>query len=108
MKANLKTWILEAAGGEPIEGVVIGDISSSIESKMPKLACQPRGIVLPWSEAQQWLDYSFDDSFGSPKCNAVTVWTPTKVMAVSQYDGATSLFVLPRHLVNHDPIMPGG
>lgn len=36
---------------------------------------QPKGKVIPWEEAKEWLDYNFDDGFGAPNCNAIYVWT---------------------------------
>lgn len=107
---NLKEWILELANGEMIEGVVIGGMGWEDygSEAVPQYALQVHGKVLPWDAAGPMLDYDFDAGYGAPGCNAVTVWTRSWVMAVSQYDGSTHLFRLPRHPVDHTPIMPGG
>lgn len=108
--ANLVQWIEEMAGDDPVEAVVIGRLGWGDYGKdrVPQYDEQRRGVVLSWTEARPMLDYDFDDGYGAPGCNAITVWTAGKVMFVSQYDGATCLHSVPRHPVAHDPDMPGG
>ena len=109
--ATLCGWITDAAGDEPIEGVVIGAMGWGGDygsEGIPDYDLIPKDALLSWDEAQKYLRYEFSDGFGAPGCNAITVWTATKVMAISQYDGSTSLFWLPRHPINHTPEMPGG
>lgn len=108
--ANLVEWITEIIGDEIIESVVIGDKGwGGFESHtIPQYESQIRNKVLSWEQAKPMLDYEFDSGFGSPGCNAVTVWTPTRVLFVSQYDGATSLESVPRNPIDHEPPMPGG
>ena len=102
--STLRDWIEEAAAGEPIEAVVIGelgwgDYSDEVKSPSP---------VLTWEEAYPKLLYEFDSGFGSPGCHAIYVWTPTRVFFVSQYDGSTQLESVPRNPVPCNPDMPGG
>lgn len=100
---NLKNWLLRAAGGEPIEAVVIGEMSSSHSEDVPRYAEQPRGKVLTWEEAAPWLDYTFNDDFGGAGCNPVYAWTKTKVITIGEYDGSTDWQVTPRHPVACEP-----
>jgi hypothetical protein len=106
---NLKKWLLSEAkkNHEKILGVVIGEMAWEPDRKIPNFDAMPKSRVLSWDEAQGFLDYDFNEGYGTPGCNAITAWTETKVIAINQYDGATSIFSLPRNPINHDPIMPG-
>lgn len=106
--ANLVQWMEYVADGEPILGVVIGECDSYSTSHIPNYDNQPRGKVISWEEAKKWLDYEFNDGYGTPECNAVYAWTDSQVIAVSQYDGSTSPFSLPRNPTDVKPHMPGG
>jgi hypothetical protein len=92
--ANLVRWIEHELNGEPIEGVVIGEKGWSFFDS-------PRsdyvGKLLTWEQAKPILDYNFDSDFGSPGCHAIYLWTPTRVVCIHEYDGSTSLRILPRH-----------
>ena len=107
---SLIHWIEEEADGEPIEAVVIGEMGwGTFHSEhVPDYDIQPKGVVLSWDEAKLWLDYDFNSGFGAPDCNAIFAWTPSRVMAISQYDGATGIFSIPRNPVPCKPFMPGG
>ena len=109
--ANLKEWILAEADGEKIEAVLIGKMGWGDYRKkdVPGYDDMPKGELLTWEEAEGWLDYDFDDGFGSPSCNAVWAWTENKVIAIGQYDGATWAYYIPRNPVdNIMPSMEGG
>lgn len=108
--ATLNGWIEEMADGEPVEGVVLGEMGwgDHNSENVPNYQEQPRGVVLTWEQALPWISYEFNDGFGSPKCNAVTAWTASWVIGVSTYDGSTSPFCLARNPVAHMPDMPGG
>lgn len=101
--STMREWLLVEAGGEAIEAVVIGpkgwerDVIEDWQNK-----------VLTWDAAAPLLSYEFDSGFGSPQCHAVTAWTKSWVIGVSQYDGSTDSFRMPRHPVDHQPVMPGG
>lgn len=102
--------IEEAAGGEPIEGIVIGEMGwhDFGTEVVPKYAQQPRGKLMDWQTAKPFLDYEHNTGYGAPKCNAIYAWTATKVIFVSQYDGSTSVDSIPRHPIDVMPEMPGG
>jgi hypothetical protein len=101
---------IEKAAGEDIEAVVIGEMGwqnyGDDERHAPGLA--RKGELLSWAEARGLLDYPYDTGYGAPDCQAITAWTATKVIWVTQYDGATFLRSAPRHPVPHLPEMPGG
>lgn len=108
--ANLVQWIEEQAEGKPILGVSIGEMGWGDYGKddCPQYDKQPKGKLLSWPEARPLLDYEFSSGFGAPKCNAIYAWTEDYVIAVSQYDGATSPFRVPRNPQDCTPEMPGG
>lgn len=108
--ANLKDWILGEANGEKIEAVVIGEMGWGDYSKeeIQQYDKQVRNKVLTWKKAAPMIDYEFDSGYGAPGCNAIVAWTKTKVISVSQYDGATGTFTIPRHPIDFVPEMPGG
>jgi hypothetical protein len=108
--ANLSLWLLEAAAGEHIEAVVIGELGwgGFGHEQVPSYDQQPKNKVLTWAEALPWIDYEFDDGFGAPSCNAIHAWTANKVIFVSQYDGSTSVESVPRNPSDAKPEMPGG
>lgn len=107
---TLRSWIEEMAGGEPVEAVVIGEMGwGDFHSEIvPGYAEQPRGRVLSWEEALPWISYEFHDGYGAPQCNAIWAWTASWTISVSQYDGSTSPFRIPRNPVPGMPGMPGG
>ena len=100
--ANLKQWVLKNADPKTIEGVVIGDKDWGDDNAVPK------GSVLSWEEAEKYLDYEFDAGYGCVDCHAIYVWTPTVILFVSRYDGATEMNAIPRNPACEMPIMPGG
>ncbi|MFA5808728.1 MAG: hypothetical protein WC935_00140 [Thermoleophilia bacterium] len=107
---NLKAWMLEAADEEPILAVVIGEMGWGDygSDAVPQYQEQRRGEVLSWDEAAPMIDYEFRSGYGAPRCNAIVAWTASKVISISQYDGSTSVFTLPRNPTAHMPGMPGG
>jgi len=90
---NLRRWVLEAASGEEIEGVVIG------WSEWRDYGVDPGPLankVAKWSEVEALLDFDFHTGYGGAGCNAIYAWTKSWVIAVSEYDGATGITRLPR------------
>lgn len=107
----------QAAGNETIESVVIGpfgwsddmdDTDAYGEDRVERPVKPRRGVVLTWEEARPMLDYGYSSGFGAPECDAVWAWTPSRVLFVSQYDGATGVEWVPRNPVDGKPDMPGG
>lgn len=107
---NFKDDILEAANGEEIIGIVIGDIGWG-RGYSPEDKPEYKHIinkVITWDEALPILNYEYDDGFGSPDCHAITAWTANKVIFVSEYDGATEVVWIPRNPIEYEPTMYGG
>lgn len=97
-----------AAGGEAIEGIVIGEFgwdSYGLREDHPPVRT---GVVLTWDEARPMLDYAYDAGYGAPDCHAVWAWTASRVLFVVQYDGSTGVQWVPRNPTSGDPDMPGG
>ncbi len=106
--ANFKRDILKAAGNEPIIAIVIGDYAWGAYGDQLTVPDEKRGVVLTWDEAAPMLDYEYDTGLGAPECNAIHAWTADRVILVSEYDGATSLYSIPRNPVPEMPEMAGG
>ena len=108
--ANLRRWILEMADGEPVEGVVIGEMGWGDFGKenVPNYDAMPKGVVLSWEEAEKWLDYDFGGRYKVLGCNAVWAWTKSWVIATGLYDGVIWPYRIPRHPTDMMPTMEGG
>lgn len=105
--------ILRVAGDEPIIGIVIGQMGwggyeegYKAEGKPPWSSVAER--VIAWRDAEPLLNYEYDAGYGAPECQAITAWTDSLVIFVTQYDGSTRVHSLPRNPMPHSPIMPGG
>lgn len=118
-KTTLANWIKEMAEGEAVEAVVIGRMgwASAFDGdeaddynheSVPGYLEMPKNVVVRWSQARVLLDYEFNSGFGAPGCQSVYAWTKSWVIGVSQYDGATAPFRIPRNPTNCVPKMPGG
>ena len=100
-------------GGEAeddIAAVVIGHYgwgSDEEEETLAKVPDAMKGVMLTAGQAKPLLSYEYDSSFGAPKCHAVYLWTSTRVIFVSQYDGSTSIEAVPRLPNDCWPKMPG-
>lgn len=117
--SNFAADIEEAAGDEAILGIVVrqhdwhdddddDDEYLGIEAMKPYIPKEARGIVVPWMYARPWLDREYDTGFGGAECWAIYAWTPTRVLFVDVYDGATSIQSVPRNPIACRPTMPGG
>lgn len=106
--ATLLGWIQEVLGGEVPEAVLMGHVGGWKCAWEDRDRGAPIGRVLTWDEAIPHLQYAFHDGYGGAQCHALAVYTATRILSVSQYDGSTSLFEVMRHPVEHLPDMPGG
>lgn len=111
---NFREEIVEAAGGERIEGVVIGVYwdasdwgSDSLWDLCPAIPWDRREIVLSWEEAAPLLEYEHDGGWGTADCHAIYAWTGARVLFVHEYDGSTHVHHVPRHPVACRPEMSG-
>jgi Fe-S cluster biosynthesis and repair protein YggX len=58
---------------------------------------------LTWAEAREFLDYEYDSGYGGADCHPAYAWTATKVIFVSEYDGATGASFVPRKPQDCEP-----
>lgn len=107
---TLRDWILRMADGEPVDGVVIGEMGWGDygSERVPNYAEQPRDQLLTWDQALSFIQYEFDDGYGAPSCNKIYAWTKSWVISVCQYDGSTYPFRIPRNPRACVPDMVGG
>lgn len=103
--ANLVEWVENATKDEKILGCVIGEHGSYWKHKNKLLI---EGKLISWEQAKHYLDYEFDDSYGSPGCHAIYVWTENYILFISNYDGSTNYNMIPRNPIDCNPFMPGG
>jgi hypothetical protein len=101
--------LMAEVGAEPVEGVVIGEMGwPGYGDNDEKVPAEKRGVVLDATEASHLLAYPYGTGYGAPECHAVYVWTPTRVIYVTQYDGSTNVSWLPRNPTECQPDMAGG
>lgn len=96
--------------GEYVERVVFGPFGWDPEPEKGRpVPIDKIGIVLTLEEAKLYMfGWNFFGGYGAPNCHATYVWTNTRVIWVTQYDGSTSLSSMPRNPVDCIPYMPGG
>jgi hypothetical protein len=101
---------IEQTAGESIEAIVIGPFGwdGYAEDRIERATAAQRGVVLSWEEARPMLDYHYSTGFGAPECDAIRAWTASKILWVTQYDGATYIDSAPRNPLPEMPTMPGG
>jgi hypothetical protein len=102
---NIAKWFEKMAGNEPILCAVLGRHDN------PRWGdeCTPHAVgkVLPWAEARALLDYEYDSGFGSANCHPVFAWTETKLLTITEYDGATGPAWFPRNPMDVTPGFDG-
>lgn len=109
MNTPYKDLIAEIKDEECI-GVVLGkmgweDYNNEI---VPNYIKMPIGKLIKLEEAKPFLDYEYNDGYGSPELPCIYAWTPTRIIAVFQYDGSTSFYSIPRNPIDCIPAMVGG
>jgi hypothetical protein len=93
--ANFLEDIIEIADDEPIEAIIIGP--KGIYYKNTPDLNEIEGKLLTFEEAKPFLDYEYDDGLGCADCHAIYAWTPSRVLFIHEYDGATSVASVPRN-----------
>ena len=81
--------------GERIDAVVIGFFPNTTANKYVP-GNNRSGEVLVWGAARPLLDYEYNSIFGGPACHPVYVYSRTRVMIVTCYDGSTETMMIPR------------
>ena len=98
--ANFKEFIERHAEGKPILGVVLSvhdDDKYRYDPDEPRTSNAPINTFMVWEEALAYIDYEFDEGFGSPDCHAYVAWTEDRVLFNTEYDGAISPMWAPRN-----------
>jgi len=55
------------------------------------------GQLVTWDLASLALDYEYDNNcYGGQDCHSLYIWTPTRVITIWEYDGATWTYAIPR------------
>ena len=93
--------LMKAVKDEPVEAVEIVDPDESgpwWDDDDPRgVLPEFMGVALRPGEARALLDYSYDSGYGGQDCHNVHVWTPTRVISIHEYDGATWPIWVPRN-----------
>jgi len=93
--------LMKEVGDEPIEAVVIynpDDVYSfGDEDDTRTVPKELMGVALPREKAKPLLDYKYDKGYGGQDCHDVNIWTPTRVISIHEYDGATWPISVPRN-----------
>jgi len=100
---NAKTELLELAGDETIEAIVLGRKGWDDGGDRPLYF--PKNMV---KEGLAQLDFDFDDGYGGENGYSLYAWTKTKVIIKSHYDGSESYETVPRNPENILPRAYGG
>ena len=79
--------------GEQVEQVVLGRRDGLYEESDRA----PIGEPLDWLTAREWLNRSYNDSYGSTDCRPFFAYTASWVFFVHEYDGSTEVKALPRN-----------
>jgi hypothetical protein len=102
--SNIVRWFEKIAGEEPIECAVLGK-----HDRLPydEPAPHPVGKVMSWLEARAILDYEYDSGYGAADCHPVIAWTASKIITITEYDGATGPSWYPRNPIDAIPGFSG-
>ncbi len=67
------------------------------------------GKLLTLKEAKPMMQsWAFFGGYGNSECPATYIWTDTRVIWITVYDGSTVLDSAPRNPIDIIPDMPGG
>ena len=111
--SKLIDWINQLRDNEEIEAIQIGDFGwgggYKSTNELEDLTEKYKGKIVTENEISFLLNREFDDWYGRPECNAILVYTKNWIISVSQYDGSTNPFAIPRNpKEGFIPYMPGG
>ena len=90
----------EVLYGETIEAIVVGQHSRKWDGPV----LPDENVVLSRDEGLAKLDQDFEVYKG---CFPMYAWTASYIFLIHEYDGATSIAVLPRHPVECRPTFGG-
>jgi len=101
--SNFLEDLKETIGYEPVEAVVFTALLDDLYLRGREKSVDPRntGIeinkVYSWEEAQPLLNYDYNAGYGDSDCHFVNIWTPTRIIYIHEYDGATWPEFVPRN-----------
>ena len=101
---SIKTWILEKAGGEPIEAIVLSTYDLGVWSDRKVVGKEVAGKVISWSEAEPILDRAHRAG-GKPD---FTAWTKSWVIVTGCFECDWWIVAIPRNPTDHEPEPIGG
>jgi hypothetical protein len=97
--------------GEEVEAIVFGEWgwSGRGEPDPPPIPEEIRNIALSLEEAKPYMrGWEIYGGFGAPECYAMYAWTDSRIIWITQYDGATGLDCAPRNPADVAPYILGG
>lgn len=99
--------IVDYARGEKIEAAIIGSECDYGGPYVPRLRPRFLNVVLTPRRAKELLSYKGGCLNGAVSCHPVYIYTTTRVLFVTQYDGHTTFNSVPRNPMNVKVVMPG-
>ena len=101
---NLRNEFERAAQSlnESLTHAVIGGYDGYYGDPNDTVPDDTKHMLLSWSEAKQFLNYSYNNGFGVTDCHAVVAWSDNYVYYVQEYDGSTCIRTLPSRPISHD------
>lgn len=108
MSKTFAADIEEAAGGEHIEGIIVGSMWKYSEPDQHDIPVELQNKVLNWDEVREHLNYAYDTSYGCADCPPIHAWTKLRVLFVGHYDGSTWVQAIPRNPMDIIPELYGG
>ena len=97
--------LLKEIGNEECIGIIFGKEAWGMQDEdgNPSIPDLPIGKLISLLEAKKYLNYEYDDNFGSPEVPNLYAWTPTRVIFIHEYDGSTKFVSVPRNPITCIP-----
>lgn len=98
--ANFKEDIIEAVGEgwRNSEIIVVDNPDDYYDDGKPKdFPKDSLGKLFKLKDVIHYFDYEYNRGFGGRECQNVLIYTEKEVFYVHEYDGSTSLVIIPRH-----------
>ena len=91
--------LMDVVKDEPIEAVVIReqDVYAFDDDDPRRVLPEFVDVPLRAGQARPLLDYKYNKGYGGQDCHDVYIWTPTRVISIHEYDGATWPISVPRN-----------
>jgi hypothetical protein len=107
--ANFLNDIENALNGETPEAIAIGGYGGYCSDDSDPVPETKTNKPLPWNEeVKGWLNYEYSAGYGGEECHPIYIWTKTRLLLVSCYDGSTGVESIPRNPTEEEPMFIGG